>query len=53
MFKVSEKENTKTGNGEGMRLPMGKGKDEEGGEMGVWVVSSGGQGDGGGRICLC
>lgn len=31
----------------------GKRQDEEGGEMGVWVVLSGGQGDGGGRICLC
>lgn len=31
----------------------GKRQDEEGGEMGFWVVLSGGQGDGGGRICLC
>ncbi len=31
----------------------GKRQDEEGGEMGVWVVLSGGQGEGGGRICLC
>lgn len=31
----------------------GKRQDEEGGEMGVWVVLSGGQGEGGGRISLC
>lgn len=30
-----------------------KANDEEGVEEGVWVVLSGGQGDGGGRICLC
>ena len=50
---MSEKENTKTGYREGERPPMGKGKMKRAGEMGDWVVLSGGQGDGGGRICLC
>lgn len=31
----------------------GKRQDEEDCEMGVWVVLSGGQGNSGGRICLC
>lgn len=31
----------------------GKRQDEEDVEMGVWVVLSSGQADGGSRICLC
>lgn len=47
------RENYKDGKWKRSETADGKRQDEEDCEMGVWVVLSGGQGNSGGRICLC